>query len=107
MPLPMKAVPRRIVLSAGCAVLAAIVLMLLSAAYLRGGHPPASGIAILVILAVATPAAVLATVLGLGHRADPGRPGDKPLFVMTGVCLAFAVFAATLLVLKFALGKSV
>jgi hypothetical protein len=91
-----------LVVGTGTAVLVAIVAMLFAAAYLRGGHPPASGVIILLLLLVLTPAAGLAAVKGLLARGE--NPG---FYVMTGVCLAFTVFAATLLLLKLGLGKTI
>ncbi len=38
------------VIVAGCGALVAEIAMLLATAYLRGGHPPASGIVVLLML---------------------------------------------------------
>lgn len=90
-------------LGSGIAVLVGTVLMLFAAAYLRGGHPPASGIVNLVLLLLLSPAAGLAAAVGLRAAGTV----DKWFFVMTGVCLGFAVFAGTLLLLKVVLGRAV
>jgi hypothetical protein len=92
------------VIAAGCGALAAEIGILLALAYLGGGHPPASGLAAALLLLVMGPISAVAAILGL---SAPQRGDGKLLFVMTGVNLAFAVFAAVLFVLKGLLGRSI
>jgi hypothetical protein len=94
------------VVSSGVLVLAAIVLILLSMAYLRGGHPPASGIAVFLILIVATPIATAASVAGC-LQALRGNRKTNAFFILCGVCAAFAIFCLVLLFLKLVLGATI
>jgi hypothetical protein len=94
------------VTSSGVLVLASIVLILLSMAYLRGGHPPASGIAVLLILMTVTPIATAATVAGV-LEALRGDRRTSAFFILCGVCAAFAIFCLVLLFLKLVLGATI
>jgi hypothetical protein len=95
------------VIASGCGVLAAEIGMLLAMAYLRGGHPPASGIVVMLVLLVMGPVSAIAALVGLSARARDQVPARKLLFVMTGVNLSFAVLALMVFVLKVVLGQSV
>ena len=95
------------VIVAGCGALVAEIAMLLATAYLRGGHPPASGIVVLLMLLVIGPVSAIAAILGLSARSRDDLRVGKLLFVMTGVNLSFAVFALMVFVLKFVLGQAI
>ena len=97
----------RLVALSGWVVLAAVVAMLLAAAFLRGGHPPGSGIVNLIVLVLVAPLSLGAAVVGL--RTAPGAVAGsvKRFYLMTGVSLVFALFASLLFVLKFLLGRSI
>ena len=83
------------------------VAMLLATAFLRGGHPPGSGIVNLILLVLVTPLALGAAAVGL--RTAPGDVAGpvKRFYLMTGVSLLFAVVASLVFVLKFLLGRSI
>lgn len=94
------------VVCSGILVIASIVSVLLATAYLRGGHPPASGIVVLLILMAVGPIATAAAVLG----SLEARRGDREanvFFILCGVSGAFAVFACVLLFLKLVLGATI
>ena len=98
------------VIGSAVMALAAIVSILVATAYLRGGHPPASGIVAAVILLASTPFTLAGSVIGLAtsrERADELAQGGKFFFIGTGVCIAFAAFAGILFVLKVVLGRPV
>ena len=95
------------IVGAGYVVLAAVVAVLLSMAFLRGGHPPGSGIVNLIILVVVYPISLYAAVAGLKTRVDAVSGSPKRFFVMVGVSLTFSVFVSLLFVLKFAFGRSI
>ena len=94
------------VLVIGYIVLAAIVAMLFSLAFLRGGHPPASGIVNLAILIVVCPLSIVSAWIGLTTRPESLTGGQKHFYMMAGVATAFAIFSIVLLVLKVGLGKA-
>jgi hypothetical protein len=102
----MRATARLIVMASGVLVLVAIVLMLLSIAYLKGGHPPASGVAVLLIFMVVTPLAACSALAALSTPVEAAGPSPRAFFLMGGVCLAFTVFAITALVLKLVFGAT-
>ena len=87
-------------------VLVSIVLILLSMACLRGGHPPASGMVVLLILTGVTPIATAAAVAGC-LQALRGDRKDNAFFILCGVSTAFAVFGLVLLFLKLVLGATI
>lgn len=95
------------VIAAGCTALLAEIVLLAAAAYLQGGHPPASGIVALLVLVVQGPLSAVAAALGLSARTRETADGRKWLFVMTGVNLSFATFAVMFVVLKVMLGRSI
>jgi hypothetical protein len=98
------------VIASGCGVLAAEIGMLLAMAYLRGGHPPASGIIVMLVLLIMGPVSAIAAIVGLSARARPldnEAHAGRLLFVMTGVNLSFAVLALMVFVLKVVLGQSI
>jgi hypothetical protein len=97
----------RFVIAAGCGALAAEIGMLLAIAYLRGGHPPASGIVVMLVLLVMGPVSAIAAVVGLSARPRDAPHARKLLFVMTGVNLAFAALALLVFVLKVVLGRTI
>ena len=94
------------VIAAGCTALLAEIVLLAAAAYLQGGHPPASGIVALLVLVVQGPLSVVAAALGLSARKRDTVDGRTWLLVMTGVNLAFATFAVMIVVLKM-LGRAI
>lgn len=91
----------------GYVVLAAICLMVLSSAFLRGGHPPGSGIVNLFVLILAYPISLYGALAG--WTAHPGSITNQTrrFYVMTGVCLCFAIAVTLGLVVKFVFGKSI
>ena len=95
------------VVYSGYVVLVAIVLMLVSMAFLRGGHPPGYGIVNLLILAFAYPVSLYASISGLRTSVNSLSVPVKTYFIMVGVCSTFALFATILLVLKFIFGKAI
>ena len=94
------------VIAAGCGTLAAEIGMLLAMAYLRGGHPPASGIVVMLMLVIMGPVSVIAAIVGLSARPRNDAHAWTLPFVMTGVNLSFAVLVLTALVLKVVLGQT-
>jgi hypothetical protein len=86
----------KIVFGTGAAVLGTLVVLQLL---------PTSGVVKVLLLFTLAPLAVLSTLLGVARRPD-AAPNQKWFFVMTGVCLAFAVVAVTLIVLMFGVGES-
>ena len=97
----------RFVITAGVGALLAEITMLLATAYLSGGHPPASGIVVLLVLLIMGPVSVIATIAGLSALRRDGANGRALLCVMTGVNLSFALFALMVVVLKVVLGRSI
>lgn len=97
----------RWVVSSGYVVLVAIAMILASTAFLRGGHPPGSGIVNLLILVCVYPIAVYGSIAGMRTSIDSAGPSAKVYFIMAGVCLAFALTSTMLLVLKVVLGKAI
>jgi hypothetical protein len=95
------------VVPCGYAVLAAVCVLVMSPAFLRGGHPPGSGIVNLFLLMLAYPLSLYGTVVGWTVRPDAIASRTKQVYVMTGVCLCFAVVVTLVLVVKFVLGKSI
>lgn len=95
------------VIACGYAVLAAVCALVLSTAFLRGGHPPGSGIVNLFVLAVAYPLALLGTIAGLTASLDAIARRGRQVYVMSGVCLCFAVLVTLVFVMKFVFGKSI
>jgi hypothetical protein len=91
----------------GYAVLVAICLMLLSSAYLRGGHPPGSGIVNLLVLMLTYPMSLYGAIVGWTARPEAIAIRTRPFYVMTGVCLCFAVAVTLGLVVRYILGKPI
>jgi hypothetical protein len=91
----------------GYAVLAAVCVLVMSTALLRGGHPPGSGIVNLFVLILTYPISLYGLVVGWTARPDAIASKAKSVYVMTGVCLSFAVLVTLVLALKFVFGKSI
>jgi hypothetical protein len=91
----------------GYAVLAAVCLMVLSSAFLRGGHPPGSGIVNLFVLMLAYPISLYGAVAGWTAHPDAITNPTRQFYIMTGVCLCFAIAVTLELIVKFVLGKSI
>jgi hypothetical protein len=88
-------------------VLISVCLLLLSTAFLRGGHPPGSGIVNLIILAAAYPLALVGSVAGLTLPPSRAPASAKAFYVLTGVCLCFALAVTVAMILKFGFGKPI
>jgi hypothetical protein len=97
----------RIVVACGYAVLVAVCALVMSTAFLRGGHPPGSGIVNLLVLLLAYPISLYGVVAGWTARPDAIASRTRQVYVMTGVCLCFTVAVTLVLVVKFVLGKSI
>ena len=97
----------RTVVPCGYAVLAAVCALVMSTVFLRGGHPPGSGIVNLFVLLLAYPISLYGVVVGWKAHPDAIASRAKQVYVMTGVCLCFAVAVTLVLVVKFVLGKSI
>ena len=97
----------KLVIYSGYFVLVAIVLMLLSMAFLRGGHPPGYGIVNLIILVFGYPISLFGSIIGLKTKVDDVSVSVKNYFLMVGVSLAFFLFTSLLLILKFIFGKAI
>lgn len=97
----------QLVVPFGYAVLAAVCLIVLSSAFLRGGHPPGSGIVNLFVLMLAYPMSLYGVLAG--WTAPPEAIANRPrlFYAMTGVCLCFATAVTLGLIVKFVLGKSI
>ena len=91
----------------GYAVLASACALVLSTAFLRGGHPPGSGIVNLVVLALSYPVSLCGVIIGWTAPPDALASRTKHVHIMTGVCLCFAVVVTLMLVVKFVLGRSI
>jgi hypothetical protein len=91
----------------GYSVLAAIFLISVSMAFLRGGHPPGSGIVNLLIIVFAYPLSVYGSIIGLKTSVNSLSVSPKVYFTMVGACVAFAMFSTLLLIFKFIFGKSI
>lgn len=96
-----------LVIYSGYAVIAAIVLILASMAFLRGGHPPGYGIVNLLILVFVYPVSLFGSIAGLNSSVGSLAVSPKTYFIMVGACMAFACFSTVLLVLKFVFGKAI
>ena len=96
-----------LVVYSGYAVLVAIVLILASMAFLRGGHPPGYGIVNLVILFFIYPISVYGSIVGLKMSIDSLTVSPKVYFIMVGSCITFALFSTVLFVFKFIFGKAI
>ncbi len=97
----------RTVICCGYAVLAAVCALVVSSAFLRGGHPPGSGIVNLFVLLLAYPISLCGSIVGWRASPDAITGRVKHVYVMTGVCMCFAVFVTLVFVVKFVLGKSI
>jgi hypothetical protein len=97
----------KIVIYSGYVVLSAVVIILFSTAFLRGGHPPGSGIVNLGVLVLVYPLSVYSSVVGLKANAQSIATSPKLFYTMTGVCLSFVVFSTLLFVIKFIFGGSI
>lgn len=95
------------IVACGYAVLAAVCVLVMSAAFLRGGHPPGSGIVNLLVLVLAYPVSLYGAIAGWTARPDAMASRAKQVYVMTGVCLCFAVAVTLVFLVKFVLGKSI
>jgi len=95
------------VVPCGYAVLVAVCVLVLSTAFLRGGHPPGSGIVNLLVLVLAYPTSLYGVFAGWTAPPDAIAARTRLAYVMTGVCLCFAVAVTMGLVVKFVLGKSI
>ena len=96
-----------VVVYSGYIVLIAIVLLLLSMTFLRGGHPPGSGIVNVMILVCVYPISLLGAILGLNTPGSSISGSAKTYYIMTGVCLSFALFTTMIFVLKYIFGQAV
>lgn len=98
------------VVCSGVLTLIAIFAIIGALAFLSGGHPPASGIVSALIFFVVTPFTLAASIIGSWTSPEMNaelRSGGKRFFISTGLCIAFTVFAATLLFVKAGLGRPV
>ena len=96
----------KLVIYSGYVVLASICAMLLSIAYLGGGHPSGTGIVNGLLLIVVGPLSAVASVVGLRTRQGLLDRDARTYHVMSGVCLAFALFFVVLAFLKLVLGRA-
>jgi len=103
----MVAMKAQTVIPCGYTVLAAVCALVISTAFLRGGHPPGSGIVNLFVLLLAYPISLWGVFVGWKAPLDVIASRTKHVYVMTGVCLCFAVAVTLVLVVKFVLGKSI
>jgi len=81
--------------------------MLVSMAFLRGGHPLGYGIVNLIILVLVYPISLFSSIVGLKTKVESVAESVKKYFLLVGVSLAFSLFASLLFALKFIFGKSI
>ncbi len=86
-------------------MLVSVCALVFSTTFLRGGHPPGSDIVNLFVLALAYPVSLYEAIAGWRARPDAIESRAKPVYVMTGVCLCFAVVVTLVFVVKFVPGK--
>jgi hypothetical protein len=96
---------QRLVIYSGYAVLASIVLMLLSTAFLGGWHPPGYGIINLAVLLLVYPLSVYGSIVGLRTHPDAVLGYARRYFIAVGIRMTSALCATLLFILKFVLGK--
>jgi len=101
----MKKVSELFVIASGCAVLAAIVVIFYATAYMRSGHPPASGIVALIVLFCVSPPAFLSVVFGLLFNRSETRLNPLLAYGMWGVNATFVFIVICLFLFKVILGK--
>lgn len=103
----MKKFGKLFVIVAGIIVVCAIFILFYAAAYMRSGHPPASGIVGLVVVFVVSPISVLASLIGLFMRERVAPLKDKIFYIMTGINLSFSIIVLFLFIFKVLLGKTI
>jgi hypothetical protein len=96
-----------IVIASGYVVLAGACAVVLSTAFLRGGHPPGSAYVNLLVFAVAYPVSLAGAVIGLASGRGVPTGQARSFHVMTGVCLCFGIVVTLALVLKSVFGKTI
>ena len=103
----MKRMGEYLVVVSGVLVLVSILVIFYAVAFMRSGHPPASGIVALIVILGLSPVAILATVAGLlsGERAS-GLP-QKLVHTMLGVNVTFVFIVACIFVFKVILGAPI
>lgn len=88
------------VVAAGWLSLAAIAVILFAGAYLRSGHPPASGIVALATLILVQPVAIVASIVAALAKVPPEPAKAKSFYLAAGWSMAFALCGALVFVLK-------
>jgi hypothetical protein len=95
-----------LIVYSGYAVLVAILLILLSTALLRGGHPPGFGIVNLLLIVLVYPISIFGAISALKTSVKDVHISIKLYFLMAGACLTFSFFTTIFIVLKFIFGKA-
>jgi len=103
----MKKFADAFVILSGALVLCAITIILYATAYLRSGHPPASGIVSLAVVIAISPLSIIASIIGLTVQQTALTIKSKAVYIMTGVNISFSVIILLIFVFKVILGKTI
>ncbi|MCB1049970.1 MAG: hypothetical protein H6510_17950 [Acidobacteria bacterium] len=85
-------------------VLFALLVCLVAAGTMRSGHPPASGIVVLVVFMLIGPLSSIAALIGLFTKPRPDMPRFKWFFIATGIHVLCALFCLMVWFFKSVLG---
>ena len=95
------------IVASGLAVLAGILVILYAVAYMRSGHPPASGIIFLFVVFIVSPFSLVSVIAGLFAVKVPTRLNSKLVFSMLGVNILFTYLMALIFFFKQILGATI
>lgn len=95
------------VVVSGLIVLTAIAVIFYAMAYMRSGHPPASGIVALIVMFIVSPISFMAFLLGMTIPASTMKLKPRWVYSMWGVNLAFLFIVACIFVFRVLLGRPI
>ena len=103
----MKKAVEYFIVATGIAVLAGILVILYAVAYMRSGHPPASGIVFLIVVFILSPFSLAAVIAGVFTVKLPTRLNSKLVYSMLGINLLFSYLLALIFFFKVILGATI
>lgn len=95
------------IVATGVAVLAGILIILYAVAYMRSGHPPASGIVFLIVVFIVSPFSVVSVIAGIFTVKLPTNLNSKLVYSMLGVNILFSYILVLIFIFKVILGKTI
>ncbi|OZG71348.1 hypothetical protein BTA51_20565 [Hahella sp. CCB-MM4] len=85
----------------------AIAVIFYAMAYMRSGHPPASGYVFLIVMFITSPLAIISVLFGFFINKATTTLNPKLVFSMLGVNIVFVFIVLCIVIFKVILGKPI